>query len=129
MLVHLASGGTTAMEDAAVLGECLDWAQSPSDLRQATLAYQAIQKPRCEKIQDRSRENAGGLSMPDGPAQQSRDQMYEKQMQQQDEELALGEAERRARPKARPDMDAPFGDPSFFQWLYRYDAVEEVRAC
>lgn len=100
--------------------------ESLSDLPQATQAYQAIQKPRCEHIQDKSRENAGRLAIPDGPAQEKRDQLFKLIWKRDDEELTLSEAERRARPKAEPDMDGLWGQPGFAQWLYSYDAVEEV---
>lgn len=126
MLPHTASGGSTAIEDAAALGECLSWCKNPSDLPQATLAWQAIRKPRCERIQNASRENAGSLALPDGAAQQARDQRFRNVTRMQEEEFALSEEERRARTKAEPDMMAPFGTPAFSQWLYSYDAILEV---
>ena len=48
---HAAQGGAQALEDAAVLGECHSRVETRNDLHKAVAAYEAIRKPRCERVQ------------------------------------------------------------------------------
>jgi hypothetical protein len=44
-----------------------------------------------------------------------------------EEDLALPEEVRRARPKEQPDMHARFPLEPYIQWLYGYDAIADTR--
>lgn len=49
------SGGTMAMEDAAVLGAVLGDVQSPAEIASALQAYDEVRRPRDQRIVDSSR--------------------------------------------------------------------------
>jgi salicylate hydroxylase len=55
-LPYLAQGAAMAIEDAAVLGDCL--ARSRSDVPAALRAYESIRRPRTARVQRASRRNA-----------------------------------------------------------------------
>jgi salicylate hydroxylase len=125
MLPHAGSGGSTAIEDGAVLGECIGWAwENNRPISDATKAYETIRKPRVERIQATSREGVGFLN---GVNAEARDAMLAKQLEIQKSQLARPEEERRKDPKPPADMHAPYMSPPFFQWLFGYDAIKETQ--
>jgi salicylate hydroxylase len=72
MLPFMAQGANQAIEDALTLAACLTLTTSPrvpEELRR----YEALRAPRTELVQRRSRDSAGALHLPDGPAQAERD--------------------------------------------------------
>jgi hypothetical protein len=128
MIPHSASGGTSAIEDAAVLAECVQWAfESGHDIARATQAYEELRKPRVERMQRASQESARNLLTAEGDAAKERDRVLGERTKAIEEELMLPEEERRARPKPEPDMNAPFPSPPYLQWLYASDVVADAR--
>jgi salicylate hydroxylase len=70
-----AQGAAQAIEDAYVLGECLDGA-APGDVPDALRRYEEVRMARAEGMQDSSRVAADTLYLPDGAAQRERDEGY-----------------------------------------------------
>jgi salicylate hydroxylase len=71
MLPFLAQGANQAVEDAAVLTECLSLADG--DVAGALRRYQEIRLPRTTEVHQRSRGNSRALHLRDGDAQRVRD--------------------------------------------------------
>ncbi|OCT51560.1 6-hydroxynicotinate 3-monooxygenase [Cladophialophora carrionii] len=124
MSPHAASGATASLEDAEVLGLCLATCQGVEDLPRAAADYEHLRKPRCERIQEISRENGTTFSLPDGPAQRARDQAWlahrmalEKQLAE-DAPLLVPEE----------DMTKQYPHPSVVQWLVGHNITEEAEA-
>jgi salicylate hydroxylase len=70
-----AQGAAQAIEDAYVLGECLDGVAS-ADVPDALRRYEAIRRRRAEDMQDSSRAAADTFYLPDGELQRERDERY-----------------------------------------------------
>lgn len=127
MIPHSASGGNSAVEDGAVLGECVDWAiKNSRPISDATLAYEALRKARVERMQTASHEGYGFLGA-SGQQRVMRDTMLKAQKARTEEELKKSEAKRRKAPLPKKDMHARFPMPEYMQWLQGYDAIEEAR--
>ena len=73
VLPFMAQGACQAVEDAAVLSRCLDRFGDPAE---AIARYEAIRKPRTDKIQNGSWDNATTFHLEDGPQQEARDAFY-----------------------------------------------------
>jgi salicylate hydroxylase len=71
-----AQGAAQAIEDAFVLGECLDGVPS-ADLPAALRRYEEVRMRRAEEMQDSSRAAADTFYLPDGDLQRERDLRYE----------------------------------------------------
>ena len=124
---HVGQGGAMAVEDAAVLGECLASMKSPDDLRKAVMAYQAIRKPRCEHVQQIAKGNADMMVLPDGPAQEERDRQLKETLEIAKKNRTDIENGVYERPNIKPDPNAmTIETPGARMWLYGYDALEEV---
>lgn len=63
-----------ATEDAATLTECLSRATSPSQIPLVMKAYEAIRKPRAEKLKAASQFSGKEKHLPDGEKQKKRDE-------------------------------------------------------
>ena len=127
MTPHSASGGNSATEDGAVLGECVDWAvRNSHPISDATKAYEEIRKARVARMQIASHEGDGFLGA-EGEQRVVRDKMLKEQKARVEEVLKKPEAERRAKGVPRKDMDARYPKPEYLQWLQGYDAIEEAR--
>ena len=125
MFPHAGSGGSSAIEDGAVLGECVAWAwQNNRPIADATKAYETLRRPRVERMQAASRE---GLKYLNSEKAKVRDALMAKQMEHYKTEFARPEEERRADPKPEADMNAPFMSMLYSQWLHGYDAFEETQ--
>ena len=70
-----AQGAAQAIEDAYVLGECLDGVAS-ADVPAALRRYEEIRMRRAEEMQDSSRAAADTFYLPDGDLQRERDERY-----------------------------------------------------
>jgi salicylate hydroxylase len=79
MLPYLAQGGAQSIEDGAALADCLRSVASTVGVSDALRTYQARRKDRATAIQLTARQTGAANHLPDGPAQQARD-----------EQLALG---------------------------------------
>ena len=72
MLPFFAQGAAQAIEDAAVLADCLR-AASPGSVPQALRRYEEIRRPRASQVQLMSRGREVRNHLPDGPEQRQRD--------------------------------------------------------
>jgi len=72
MLPFFAQGAAQAVEDAAVLGDCLQ-GMAWSDVPRALQRYEARRRPRASEVQLMSRGREVRNHLPDGPEQQARD--------------------------------------------------------
>ena len=73
VLPFMAQGACQAIEDAYVLARCLNESDNHAT---AIKRYQTIRKPRTDKIQNGSWDNATTCHLPDGPEQEARDAFY-----------------------------------------------------
>ena len=142
MVPHAASGGTSAVEDAAVLAVCLThgWKHGKS-AGEAGTWYERLRKPRVERMQAASKDGCGFLSA-GGEEKRRRDELLGLMMQVEGRELeermgrgegavdgTVGEGECGSGSDAevdRGDMWAPFPTPLYLLWLYGFDAVGET---
>lgn len=128
MIPHSASGGNSAIEDAACISECLDWAfKNGRNLSVASQAFEDLRKARVERMQTASHEGYGFLGAK-GDFVKIRNAVLADAARHNDAELIIPEDERYARPKPARDMHARFPSEPYLQWLYRYDAIEEARS-
>jgi salicylate hydroxylase len=74
----LAQGAAQALEDAAVLANCL-CGLGPDDVDAALMRYQQMRMSRVDVVQQRSRDMRRHHHLPDGPEQQSRDRLMVEQ--------------------------------------------------
>jgi salicylate hydroxylase len=72
MLPFMAQGAAQSIEDGAALASLLE--ATPDDGPGALRRYEAIRKPRATRLQEASSNNRTRFHLPDGPAQQARDQ-------------------------------------------------------
>lgn len=81
-LTHLSNagqGGGMALEDAMTIAECLERAEVLEDVPRLMRAYQVIREPRCRIMQQRGLIMNQVMRMPNGPAQEARDEVMRKQ--------------------------------------------------
>ncbi|KAI5476277.1 hypothetical protein MNV49_007914 [Pseudohyphozyma bogoriensis] len=74
-LPHLAQGAAQAGEDGAVLAAVLAKISTKEDIPKALAAYQRLRKPRADWAVETARLTGQNLHLPDGPAQEARDEM------------------------------------------------------
>ena len=72
MLPFMAQGAAQSIEDGAALASLLK--SLPDDIPEALRRYEEIRKPRATRLQEASANNRTRFHLPDGPAQQARDQ-------------------------------------------------------
>ncbi|KAI1008315.1 hypothetical protein LB504_002043 [Fusarium proliferatum] len=111
MLPYLAQGANSAVEDGAVLGLLLGHVKSKHQLPQALSMYERLRKSRGEAIVRETFKQRESFHMPDGPAQEARDETFLSQLGA--EELKGPFPSRWTCPQVQP-------------WLYGYDAFEVV---
>ena len=75
MLPFFAQGAAQAIEDAAVLADCLRRVE-PDSAADALRRYEEIRRPRASKVQEMSRGREVHNHLPDGPEQQQRDAQF-----------------------------------------------------
>jgi 2-polyprenyl-6-methoxyphenol hydroxylase-like FAD-dependent oxidoreductase len=122
MTLHAAAGILSAIEDAAVLAETLTWAfQHSKPVEDAIESYEQIRKPRVTRLQEVSRTHSGFLGA-SGELAKIRDARLREMDKKMWETLRIPEEERRKLPKPKSDMMAPFPG----QWMYGYDAIQDV---
>lgn len=76
-LPYLASGAGMAIEDGAVLGECLSRISGAADLPKALAVYEMCRKKRTERIVSRGNEQQYLYHLDDGPEQIERDRILQ----------------------------------------------------
>ncbi|CZR47941.1 uncharacterized protein FPRO_13608 [Fusarium proliferatum ET1] len=111
MLPYLAQGANSAVEDGAVLGLILGHVKSKQQLPKALSMYERLRKSRGEAIVRETFKQRESFHMPDGPAQEARDETFLSQLGA--EELKGPFPSRWTCPQVQP-------------WLYGYDAFEVV---
>ncbi|CCT74135.1 related to salicylate hydroxylase [Fusarium fujikuroi IMI 58289] len=111
MLPYLAQGANSAVEDGAVLGLLLGHVKSKQQLPKALSMYERLRKSRGEAIVRETFKQRESFHMPDGPAQEARDETFLSQLGA--EELKGPFPSRWTCPQVQP-------------WLYGYDAFEVV---
>jgi salicylate hydroxylase len=72
MLPFMVQGAAQAIEDGATLATCLSQADA-RDVPEALRRYEALRLPRASRIQSLSEANKTRFHLPDGAAQQARD--------------------------------------------------------
>ena len=113
MLPYLGQGAAMATEDAGALGECLGRVSNAEQIPAALRAFERTCKWRAERIQLKTRLSGDSWLLPDGQWQEWRDTRW-------------AGAESALPPGV--DLDLPFSDEEFTQWLYGYDVLKEVRS-
>ena len=63
-----------ALEDGATLTECLSRAKTADEIPKAMRVYEAIRKPRAEKLKNASEASGVEKHLPDGEEQRKRDE-------------------------------------------------------
>ena len=119
MVPYLAQGASMSIEDGAVLAECLARVKARHNIPRYLQAFQAIRKPRCEKVQQGSIANGRTWHLPDGPEQVTRDQGMKRDDLSNEEAGTNGTS-------AQLENPNPWSDRSFQPWLFGYDCVAET---
>jgi salicylate hydroxylase len=126
MVPHAGSGGSSAIEDGAVLGECMRWAvENSRSIADATKAYETFRKPRVERLQRASQE---GVTILNGSRAEEREALMKMNMEKQRQNLSRPEEERRKDPKPQGDIEAPYMSPQYYQWSFGFDAFKDTNA-
>lgn len=107
MLPYLAQGAAQAVEDAAVLSGLLSHLELKSQLPDVLSIFEQHRKTRAMQVKHRTLATREINGMVDGPLQQERDRQ-------------LSEHE------PFDGYPNPLADPIFSDWLFGYDAAEEV---
>jgi salicylate hydroxylase len=102
---YLAQGAAQAFEDAAVLGAIFALVSDKTHISRALKTFEALRKPRTEKVREHTLGRKVMYGLQDGLEQQERDQM-----------LARGPGEESPDNLARPE---------FQKWLWGYDAAAD----
>lgn len=108
MLPYMSQGAAQAMEDSAVLAECLVRAGCDRDIARVTEVYEVIRKDRTETIQKAARRNGVVWHFADGDDQQRRDRAMQGKLRE-------GES--------NPNL---WADSNFGPWLFGKDVIKEV---
>lgn len=124
MSPHAAQGSAMAIEDAAVLAECLSY--FTGDVRSAAEAYQSMRRPRVRRIAEIARDNGGIFVLPDGPEQRARDSRFRAITVEGEVNIASLEQEARKKPRVEADQGAKWPSPELMMWINGFDAVSEV---
>lgn len=111
MLPYMSQGAAQAVEDAAVLGKCLERVRSSSQLPISVLVYEKLRKERASQVQEASRINGIIWHFDDGPEQEARDRGSEAEVKGDHFITSTNQ----------------WSDPTTQLWLYAYDAEKEVR--
>ena len=105
-LPYLAQGANMAIEDGAVLGNCLGRVHAKEEIGEALRIYEALRKPRTTWVVNASTANRDVFHMMDGPRQQERDKGM-----------------KRAGYPGHPNQ---WADPDSQNYIFGYDADREV---
>lgn len=124
MSPHAAQGAAMAIEDAAVLGECLNSLSYPQQLGDVLKKYECLRKPRVERVAEIARNNGSIWVLSDGPQQEARDKRFKESDEMYETFVKEGRGER---PKAEPDEFGKWPQPGLLMWLYGTDAVKEAQ--
>lgn len=121
-------GAAMSIEDAAVLGECLDKFREPVALSTVLKNFEALRRPRAERVAELARGNAVVTTLPDGEEQKMRDQRWHEASQRSRSARTAGDDKLQEKVKIKPDMNQQWGHPSLMMWLYGFDAIEDAKS-
>ncbi|KLO16029.1 FAD/NAD-binding domain-containing protein [Schizopora paradoxa] len=107
MLPYRAQGAAMAVEDAAVLGNLLSRLSHPAELTPLLRGYEVLRYHRTAETQKSSRLNQHIFHLPDGPAQQERDDSMRRAMET---ELARVSKQLHYRPWTTEEMTTALWD-------------------
>ncbi|CAD6584231.1 MAG: hypothetical protein CYPHOPRED_002641 [Cyphobasidiales sp. Tagirdzhanova-0007] len=110
MLPYLAQGANSAIEDAIVLGECLNRTSSKSDILTALKVFEKIRKPRSDRVVSMTHVQRDWNHLENGQKQEERDQLMAEQMQKGRDEK----------------FPSAWLNPELWGFLCSYDPVAEV---
>lgn len=113
MVNHMAQGAATSMEDGAFLGRCIaQVVRGRITLAQAVAIYEKARMPLAFQKQQVSFLNGAIWHLPDGPAQQARDNAMKLELE------------------GKPFFRSPnlYGDPTTVLSVYAYDAEDHADA-
>ena len=132
ILPYANQGSAMAMEDAAAMSEFLSTAHNKDQLRHAIQAWSDFRVKRVEKVRRIAQGNANSLTLPDGPAQENRDEQWAASTKVWREDLEkLGEEGWKQSIQAqRPEVDVTaetFGSAEARMFINGYDVISEAR--
>lgn len=101
-----------AVEDAAVLAECLRSLPGKGSLERAIELFERVRIPRVKQVHEASSKHDYTLHLPDGPQQEARDREME-------DEVA-----------GKHFFSSPnqWSDPTMQNWVYTYQPAAHVKA-
>ena len=131
MLPAAASASNAAIEDAGVLSDCIAACKSASELKAAVKAYEAIRKPRDDRIWDISMISQRNVSSYTAnsydDAGAARNAGLKKATEELAEHLKLESGERKLLQATQIANEAAvYPSPALLKWLYGYDAIATV---
>ena len=131
MLPAAASASNAAIEDAGALSECVSACRSPSDLKAAVKAYEAVRKARNERIWEISMISQRNVSSYTAEsyeaAVEARDAGLKKATEELAEHLKLSSEDRKTlQATQKEDQAAVYPSPALLKWLYGYDSIAAV---
>ena len=106
-----------AVEDGIVLAECIERATTAKSIPLYLSAFESIRKERTYMVQTGSVKNEDFWHMEDGARQRGRDAIMK------GVEIDAETLKELRNEGKNPNL---WSDPSFQEWLFGYDAVEEV---
>ncbi|KAF2177125.1 FAD dependent oxidoreductase domain-containing protein [Zopfia rhizophila CBS 207.26] len=110
MVPFLAQGATSAVEDGAVLAECLARSENEGDIPQFLHAFESIRQSRISTIQKGAHYNGHMLHLPDSEEQRQRDAA-----------MAV-DGDGGQKQQLCPNL---WSDSEFSHWLFGFDAFKE----
>ena len=131
MLPAAASASNAAIEDAAVLSECVSACKTPKELKAAVKAYETIRKPRNDRIWEISLISQRNVSSYTAASYDAAVAVRNKRLKEAEEELAeylTWDREDRKILQASQvaDETAVYPSPAVLKWLYGHDAIATV---
>lgn len=123
MSPHAAQGSAMAIEDAAVLAECLS--HFKEDVSGAANAYESIRKPRVHRIAKIARGNGDVFVLPDGPEQEARDRRFGA-VSVKEENIVSLEKNSKHKPAVMANRSGKWPSPELMMWINGYDTISEV---
>ena len=132
MLPAAASASNTAVEDAAALAECISACAIPEELKAAVQAYEAIRKPRNDRIWEISWISQHNVSSYTATSYEDAVDLRNERLKRATDELAqhlkLSSEDRKTLQTSQvSDEAAVYPSPALLKWLYGYDAIATVR--
>ena len=122
MLPHAAQGVSQGIEGAVALAEVLDQATEKSDIPALLKKFEQFRRPRVEVFYPQSKQGGISRSLPDGPAQEARDQAFRGANAMMADQETVGKAWM----STRGDQHAVPHTLDFEKWEKDYVVVDEV---